>query len=74
MTKMKTRIRRRAFGLQEFADIFGISHESTKRFARIGVLKTITVGGRRLVPTAEVERVEKEGLGTPRRRSTPHTA
>jgi predicted site-specific integrase-resolvase len=70
MTKMKIRIRRRAFGLQEFADTFGISRESAKRFARTGVLKTITVGGRRLVPAAELERVEQEGLGTPRRRST----
>ena len=64
---MKREIRRRAFGLHEFAYIFGISRETAKRFARIGVLKTITVGGRRLVPAAEVERIEKEGLGTPRK-------
>jgi hypothetical protein len=74
MTKRKTKLRRRAFGLQETADIFGISRESTKRFARLGVLKTITVGGRRLVPVAEIERIEREGLGNPRKGSTPRSA
>jgi predicted site-specific integrase-resolvase len=62
---------RRAYGLKEFAHIFGVSHESVKRFARTGVLKTISLGGRRLVPAFEVKRIEKEGLGMPRRRSTP---
>jgi len=66
---MKKESRRRAYGLQEFADTFGISRESAKRFARIGILKTITLGSRRLVPAAEVERIEKEGLGSPRRRT-----
>jgi predicted site-specific integrase-resolvase len=68
---MKKEIRRRAYGLQEFADTFGISRESAKRFARMGLLKTITLGGRRLVPVTEIERIEKEGLGAPRKRKCP---
>jgi predicted site-specific integrase-resolvase len=58
---------RRAFGFREFAAMFGISRDTAKRLAKTGVLRTILIGGRRLVPMAEIERVEKEGLGKGRK-------
>ena len=54
---------RRAFGFSEFATMFGISRDTAKRLAKRGLLRTICIGGRRLVPLSECERIEKEGLG-----------
>jgi excisionase family DNA binding protein len=59
-------LERRALGFSEFAAIFGVSRDTPKRLAKEGLLRTIMVGGRRLVPMSEVERVEQEGL--PRRK------
>jgi excisionase family DNA binding protein len=53
---------RRAFGLGEFAGMFGVSRDTAKRLAKSGVLRTIKVGGRRLVPIGEIERIERDGL------------
>jgi excisionase family DNA binding protein len=60
--KVATREERRAFGLGEFAAMFSISRDTAKRMATAGSLRTIKVGGRRLVPIAEIERIEKFGL------------
>jgi excisionase family DNA binding protein len=57
-----TREIRRAFGLGEFARMFGISKDTVKRRVTDGSLRTILVGGRRLVPFGEVERFERDGL------------
>ena len=57
-----TREMRRAFGLGEFARMFGISRDTVKRRVTDGSLRTILVGGRRLVPIGEVERIERDGL------------
>lgn len=54
---------RRAVGFSEFAEMFGISRDAAKRLAKNGLLRTIYVGGRRLIPMAEVERVEQQGVG-----------
>jgi excisionase family DNA binding protein len=54
---------RRAFGIGEFAHMFGVSRDTAKRLAKQGNLRTIRVGKRRLVPLSEVQRVEREGLG-----------
>ena len=56
---------RRAFGLSEFAAMFSVSKDAAKRLAAAGVLKTIYLGGRRLVPLSEVLRVEEHGLPLP---------
>jgi excisionase family DNA binding protein len=53
---------RRAFGFGEFAAMFGVSRDTAKRLAKAGVLRTIKVGGRRLVPIGEIERIERDGL------------
>jgi hypothetical protein len=65
---VKTEIKKRAFGFGEFATMFSISIDTTKRLWKSGELATITIGGRRLIPMSEVERVEREGIGTPRKR------
>jgi len=65
---MKTEIKKRAFGFSEFAEMFSISIDSAKRLWKTGDLATITVGGRRLIPLSEVDRVSREGIGTPRKR------
>jgi excisionase family DNA binding protein len=57
-----TRKERRAYGLGEFAQMFGISKDTAKRRVMDGSLRTIMVGGRRLVPIGEVERIERDGL------------
>jgi excisionase family DNA binding protein len=62
---MKTSTReKRAFSLGEFALMFSISRDTVKRFVTAGALRTIKLGGRRLVPLAEIERIEREGLVT----------
>ena len=48
--------------------MFSISRDSAKRLWKTGALSTITVGGRRLIPLSEIERIEREGIGTPRKR------
>lgn len=53
---------RRAVSISEFARMFSISKDSVKRHARGGALRTIRLGGRRLVPASEISRVEREGL------------
>jgi hypothetical protein len=63
-------IPQRAFGFGEFANMFSISKDSVKRLWRSGCLATITIGGRRLIPLSEVERIEREGIGTPRTRKS----
>jgi hypothetical protein len=56
---------RRAFGLGEFAIMFGISRDAAKRLAKTDVLHTIMLGGRRLVPLREITRIEQHGLPLP---------
>ena len=56
---------RRAFGLGEFANMFGISKDAAKRLAKTDVLRTIMLGGRRLVPLSEILRIEQYGLPLP---------
>jgi hypothetical protein len=55
---------RRAFGLKEYAQMIGVSYDVIKLAARIGTLRTVKVGDRRLVPLTEAERVERSGLST----------
>ena len=66
MVQIGKREGRRAFTIGEVADMFGLSLDSVKRAAKRGDLKTIRFGGRRLVPLTEIERVERDGLGSTR--------
>lgn len=62
--KVLAREGKRAFGPREFATMFSISRDTAKRLATAGTLHTIKVGGRRLVPIGEIERIERDGLVT----------
>ena len=60
---------RRAYGIREFAELFGISKDTAVRAAIRGDLRTIRLGGRVLVPIDEIERIQHEGLrGTRKKR------
>jgi hypothetical protein len=67
---MKTETSRRAFSFAEVSRMFSISTDSVKRLWKGGDLLTITIGGRRLVPISEVEKIERQGIGTPRKSRT----
>ena len=58
---------RRAYAIREVAQMFSISKDSAARAIKRGDIHTIYVGGRRLVPASEVDRIEREGLGSTRR-------
>jgi predicted site-specific integrase-resolvase len=62
MVRELTREGRRAFSMGEFATMFGISRDTAQRLMLEGLLRTIKVGGRRLVLLAEIERIERDGL------------
>jgi len=62
---ISTREQRRAFGLGEFASMFGVSKDAAKRLATAGILRTIMLGGRRLVLLSEILRIEQQGLPLP---------
>ena len=61
---------RRGGTFGEFADAFGISKDTAKRLAKSGYLRTVFIGGRRIIPVSEFERAEREGIG-PGRKSRP---
>lgn len=62
-------LRRRAWTINEFSAMFGVSPDTSKRLIAAGLLDTILVSGRRLIPNRECERVEKEGIPSKARRT-----
>jgi excisionase family DNA binding protein len=62
---MLTAKQRRAFGLGEVAEFYGVSKDSIKRLAIAGVVRTIMLGGRKLIPLSELERIDQKGLPLP---------
>jgi len=50
-----------------------ISKPTLRRLADKGALRTITIGARRLIPELEIQRVIREGVGTPRPRRARNT-
>lgn len=59
---------RQLFGYEELENRWGVSRFTIRRAVLRGDLRTVNIGARQLVPLSEVERVEREGLGTPRPR------
>lgn len=55
------------YAIVELAERWRVSHFTVRRAINSGALRSITIGTRRLVPVEEVERVEREGLGTSRK-------
>ena len=56
------------FWIPQCAARWGVSKDTVRRAADAGYIKTIYLGGRRLIPLSEVRRIEAEGFGTPRNR------
>ncbi len=50
------------FGIDECAQRWDSSRWTITRLADKGLIKTLYFGSRRLIPAAEVERIEREGL------------
>ena len=48
-------------GVQEAAEMTGISRFTVAKMARLGRIKTVRVGRRVLVPVVELERLAKSG-------------
>ena len=44
------------------ADVWGIDHRTVRRFAREGRIDHRRIGGRLLIPAAEIRRVAEEGM------------
>jgi excisionase family DNA binding protein len=71
MKKMATALAapvRTLFGFAELAARWNVSKDTLRRAAEAGHMKTVYLGGRRLIPITEVTRVESEGLGRGRKR------
>jgi predicted DNA-binding transcriptional regulator AlpA len=51
---------------------WGLSRATLIRLINRGDLKSVTIGARRFIHVAEVERAESGGVGTPRKRSCPN--
>ncbi len=60
---------KRAEGLRKLAESLGVSYDSLWRASKNGTLRTIRIGKRVVVPAAEIDRIEREGL-----KSTESTA
>jgi hypothetical protein len=57
------------FGFAHVARRWGVSPDTVRRLAESGYLHAIYIAGRRLVPLAEVLRVELVGVGKGRKRA-----
>jgi len=51
------------FGFGPLARSLGVSRDTLVRAANKGELATVYICGRRMVPRAEVQRVQREGIG-----------
>jgi hypothetical protein len=60
--KMQRDKNRRGETLREVAESFGVSYDTVWRASKNGTLKTILLGNRKIVPAAEIERIEREGF------------
>jgi excisionase family DNA binding protein len=52
---------RLAFRVKPFCESIGISRTTFYELVRNGKIRTIVIGGRRLVPAAEAQRLVREG-------------
>ncbi len=60
LTKIPT-VEKRAFQVNEFAAAYGISRSTIYALMKEGKLRTVVVGGRRLIPKDAVEALLREG-------------
>lgn len=62
------------FGIDECAQRWDSSRWTITRLADKGLIKTLYFGSRRLIPAAEVERIEREGLSASSRKTRMRSA
>jgi hypothetical protein len=55
------------WGFEAASARVGVSQHLLRRLATAGVLRTIYIAGRRLIPLAEIERIETQGIGDGRK-------
>jgi len=55
------------YGFPTLRARWGVSTDTLVRAANRGQIKTIYLAARRMVPLSEVQRIEREGLGSGRR-------
>jgi excisionase family DNA binding protein len=51
--------------MQQAADAWGVSVYTARRLAAAGVIQTVNVGRRRLIPESEIARVATMGVPSP---------
>ena len=51
--------------IQQAADTWGVSVYTVRRLAAAGVVRSVTVGRRRLIPETEIERIATTGVPSP---------
>jgi len=56
--------------IKQAADTWGVSVYTARRLAAVGLIRTVTVGRRRLVPETEIERIISTGVPSPASRKT----
>jgi excisionase family DNA binding protein len=57
--------------IQQAADTWGVSVYTARRLAAAGVVRSVTVGRRRLIPEAEIERIATTGVPSPAKQPKP---
>ena len=61
-TKKDLSTERTAFRVRELCEALGISNSTFWKFAALGKIKTIKIGGRVLIPAVEAQRILTEGV------------
>lgn len=65
---MVTAQEQRLFSIGRVAQRWGISRDTVRRLVNSSELRSVMIGGRRLVSLAEIEKAETTGVGIPRKR------
>ncbi len=53
-----------ALHVDRFCEVFGISRATFWKYVSAGLIRTISIGKRRLVPGDEALRIQREGIAT----------
>lgn len=61
-SEKKAPIERQAWRVREFCEAHRISNSTFWKYAGLGKIRVIRIGGRVLVPATEAERIAREGL------------
>ena len=57
--------------IQQAADCWGVSVYTARRLAAAGIVRSVTVGRRRLIPETEIERIVAKGVPSPAKQRKP---